>query len=104
MSGLREGKTGYSIFSPDFAPDLGGAAIIQQRANTMYSSERRRLYLISLEDQGTTMNAQDAFLRNLNLIVNTADLPQLPLILQRAVGDFNDLYHFFNNSAGLQAI
>ena len=41
----------------------------------MYSSERRRLFLISLEEQGTTMNAQDAFLRNLNLIVNTADLP-----------------------------
>jgi predicted Zn finger-like uncharacterized protein len=101
---LREGKTELLIFSPDFAPDLGGAAIIQQRANAMYSSERRRLYLISLEEQGTTMNAQDAFLRNLNLIVNTADLPQLPLILQRAVGDFNDLYHYFNNAAGLQAL
>jgi predicted Zn finger-like uncharacterized protein len=101
---LREGKTELLIFSPDFAPDLGGAAIIQQRANAMYSSERRRLFLISLEEQGTTMNAQDAFLRNLNLIVNTADLPQLPLILQRAVGDFNDLYHYFNNAAGLQAL
>jgi predicted Zn finger-like uncharacterized protein len=101
---LREGKTELLIFSPDFAPDLGGAAIIQQRANAMYSSERRRLYLISLEEQGTTMNAQDAFLRNLNLIVNTADLPQLPLILQRAVGDFNDLYHYFNHAAGLQAL
>jgi hypothetical protein len=92
------------IFSPDFAPDLAGAAIIQQRANAMYSSERRRLFLISLEDQSTTMNAQDAFLRNLNLVVNTADLAQLPLILQRALGDYNDLYHYFNNAAGLQAL
>jgi hypothetical protein len=101
---LREGKTEMLIFSPDFAPDLGGAAVIQQRANAMYSSERRRLFLISLEEQGTTMNAQDAFLRNLNLIVNTADLPQLPLILQRALGDYNDLYHYFNNAMGLQPI
>jgi hypothetical protein len=101
---LREGKTELLIFSPDFAPDLGGAAIIQQRANAMYSSERRRLFLVSLEDQGTTMNAQDAFLRNLNLIVNTTDLPQLPLILQRALADYNDLYHYFNNAAGLQPI
>jgi predicted Zn finger-like uncharacterized protein len=101
---LREGKTEILIFSPDFAADLGGAAIIQQRANAMYSSERRRLYLISLEDQGTTMNAQEAFLRNLNLIVNTADLAQLPLILQRALGDHNDLYHYFNNASGLQPI
>jgi len=101
---LREGKTEILIFSPDFAPDLGGAAIIQQRANAMYSSERRRLYLISLEDEGTTMNAQDAFLRNLNLIVNTSDIAQLPLILQRALGDHNDLYHYFNHASGLQPI
>ena len=60
---LREGKTEILIFSPDFAADLGGAAIIQQRANAMYSSERRRLFLISLEEAGATMNAQDAFMQ-----------------------------------------
>ena len=98
---LREGKTELLMFSPDFAPDMGGAAVIQQKANAMYSSERRRLYLISLEDSGTTMNAHDAFLRNLNLIVNTKDLAQLPLILHRAVSDYNDLYNHFNKSSDL---
>lgn len=97
---LREGKTEILAFSPDFAADMGGAAVIQQKANAMYSSERRRLFLISLEDSGTTMNAHDAFLRNLNLIVNTKDLPQLPLILNRAIGDYNDLYNYFNRAAG----
>ena len=101
---LRDGKTEIMIFSPDFAADLGGAAVVQQKANAMYSSERRRLYLISLEDGGSTMNAHDAFLRNLNLIVNTADLPQLPLILNRAIGDYNELYHYFNTGSGLAAI
>lgn len=101
---LREGKTEVLIFSPDFAADMGGAAIIQQKANAMYSSERRRLFLISLEDEGSTMNAQEAFLRNLNLVVNTADLPQLPLILKRALGDYNDLYHYFNKAAGLAPV
>jgi len=101
---LREGKTEIMIFSPDFAPDLGGAAVIQQKANAMYSSERRRLFLISLEDAGTTMNAHDAFLRNINLVVNTKDLPQLPLILHRAIGDYNDLYNYFNRAAGLSSI
>ena len=72
---LREGKTEIVIFSPDFAPEYGGAAILQQKANAMYSSERRRLFLVSLEDTGTTMNAQDAFVRNLNLIINYATLP-----------------------------
>lgn len=101
---LREGKTEMLIFSPDFAPELGGAAVIQQKANAMYSSERRRLYLISLEDAGATMNAHDAFLRNLNLIVNNQDIAQLPLILNRGVNDYNDLYHYFNKASDLQPI
>lgn len=101
---LREGKTEMLIFSTDFAPELGGAAVIQQKANAMYSSERRRLYLISLEEDGTTMNAHDAFLRNLNLIVNVNDLPQLPLILNRGLNDYNDLYNYFNKASGLQPI
>jgi hypothetical protein len=101
---LREGKTEIVVFSPDFAAEYGGAAIIQQKANAMYSSERRRLYLVSLEDEGTTMNAHDAFLRNLNLIVNTGDIQQLPLILNRALHDFNDLYHYLNLGLGVEAI
>ena len=101
---LRDGKTEILVFSPDFAPEMGGAAIIQQKANAMYSSERRRLFLISLEDTGTTMNAHDAFLRNLNLIVNTHDLAQMPLILNRSIGDYNDLYRNYNNATNTAAI
>src|SRR5690606_25037111 len=63
---LREGRTEILIFSPDFAAEHGGAAVLQQRANAMYASERRRLFLVSLADTGTTMNAHEAFLRTLN--------------------------------------
>lgn len=101
---LREGKTEIVIFSPDFAPEYGGAAILAQKANAMYSAERRRLFLVSLEDSGTTMNAQEAFLRNLNLIVNTRDIAQLPLIMNRAIHDYNDLYHYFNNAMEMDPI
>jgi hypothetical protein len=101
---LREGKTEIVIFSPDFAPEYGGAAVLQQKANAMYSSERRRLFLVSLEDGGTTMNAQEAFIRNLNLIVNTGDMAQLPLIMNRALHDFNELYHYFNRALDLEPV
>lgn len=101
---LREGKTEILVFSPDFAAEYGGAAILQQKANAMYSAERRRLFLVSLEDEGTTMNAHEAFLRNLNLIVNTGDLSQLPLILNRALLDFNDLYFYMNRGLGLEPL
>ena len=101
---LRDGKTEIVFFSPDFAAEFGGASILQQKINALPSFERRRMFLVSLEDEGTTMSAHDAFLRNLNLIVNTNDLSQLPLILNRALHDFNDLYHYFNQAAGMEAI
>lgn len=101
---LREGKTEILIFSPDFAAEFGGAAILQQKLNAMYSSERRRLFLVLIEDNGATLNAHEAFIRNLNLIVNTNDIPKLPLVLNRALKDFNDLYHYFHQALGASAI
>jgi hypothetical protein len=83
---------------------MGGAAVLQQKASAMYSSERRRLFLVSLEDSGVTLSAHDAFMRNLNLIVNTSDIKQLPLILTRALSDFNGLYGYYNRAAGAAPI
>ncbi|MDQ6786329.1 MAG: zinc-ribbon domain-containing protein [Acidobacteriota bacterium] len=101
---LREGKTEVLIFSPDFAAEFGGAAMLQQKVNAMYAAERRRCYFVTIEDGGTTLSAHDAFLRNLNLIVNTSDISQLPLILNRALKDFNELYHYYNKAVGAEAV
>lgn len=101
---MREGKTEIVIFSPDFAAEFGGAAILQQKMNAMYSSERRRVFLVSIEDNGTTLSAHEAFVRNLNLIVNSNDVEKLPLIMNRALRDFNELYHYFNRANNAAAI
>lgn len=101
---LREGKTEILIFSPDFASEFGGAAILQQKVNTMPAGERRRLFLVSVEDGGVTLSAHDAFLRNLNLIVNTNDINQLPLVLNRALRDFNEIYRYYNEAVGSAAM
>lgn len=101
---LRDGKTEILIFSPDFAADIGGAGMLQQKFSAMTSNERRRLFFVSIEDGATTMSAHEAFLRNLNLIVNSADIVQLPLILNRALKDFNEIYYDFNNALGAAAI
>ncbi len=98
---LREGKTEILIFSPDFAVDFGGASILQQKVNMMSAAERRRLFFVSIEDGGNTLSAHDAFLRNLNLIVNTNDIGQVPLILNRALRDFNEIYRNFKEAAGV---
>lgn len=101
---MREGKTEIVIFSPDFASEFGGAAILQQKMNAMYSSERRRVFLISVEENGNTLSAHEAFIRNLNLIVNSNDVEKLPLILNRALRDFNELYHYFNTATGVSSV
>lgn len=101
---LREGKTEIVMYSPDFAAEFGGGSILQQKVNKMHPAERRRLYLVSLEEGGATLNAHAAFLRNLNLIVNTDDIEQLPLILGRALRDYNDLYHYYNKAGGVKAL
>ena len=101
---LRDGKTEVLLFSPDFAPEFGGAAVIQQKVNAMFASERRRLYLVSVEEDGQTLNAHEAFLRNINLIVGSGDIDQLPMILDKSLSDFNDLYRFYNRATGAAAI
>ncbi len=101
---LRDGKTEILISSPDFAAEFGGAGILTQKVNSMSSNERRRLFLVSVEDGGTTMSAHEAFLRNLNLVVNSNDINQLPLILNRALKDFNEIYHYYNTAVGAAAI
>ena len=50
------------------------------------------------------MNAHEAFLRNINLIVASEDIDQLPLIMNRSLKDFNDLYMFYNRASGAEAI
>ena len=101
---IRESKTEILIFSPDFAADFGGAAMLQQKVNAMYATERRRCFFVSIEDGGTTMSAHEAFQRNLNLIVNTGDINQLPMILNRSLKDFNELYHYYNLAVGAEAV
>lgn len=101
---LREGKTEILIFSPDFAAEFGGAAILQQKINAMQSTERRRLFLVSVENGGTTMSAHEAFLRNFNLIANTNDINQFPLVLNRSLHDFNKIYRFYNEALGALSI
>jgi len=101
---LREGKTEILLFSPDFAADFGGAVMLQQKVNKMPAGERRRLFFVSIEDGGITMSAHDAFLRNLNLIVNSNDISQLPLILNRSLRDFNEIYRYYNEAMGTMAV
>ena len=95
---IRDGEIDIVIFSVDFAPKANGSSVLQQVINSLATSERRALFVIAIEDNSQTFNTHEAFLRNLNLIVNSSDLHHLPSILHRALHDYNDLYRTFNKS------
>jgi DNA-binding NtrC family response regulator len=98
---IRDREIDIVIFSLDFAPKASGASVLQQIINSLPTIERRALFVIAIEDNSQTFNTHEAFLRNLNLIVNSNDLHHLPSILQRALHDYNDLYRNFNKALKL---
>ena len=84
------------IFSNAFAPEHKGAAALQKHFNMLTATERRRLFLVLLENDVQTLNVHEAFLRNLNLLVNSVDANSLPKILRKARRDFHEVYRHFN--------
>lgn len=95
---IRDGEIDVVVFSWDFAAKFSGASVLQQVANSLSTSERRGLFVVAIEDNTQTYNMHEAFLRNLNLIVNSSDLHHLPSILYRALRDHNELYRHFNKA------
>lgn len=96
---IRDEEVDIIVYSPDFAVKFGGAMVVQKIVQTLLPHERRRLFVVSVEESSQTFNTHEAFLRNLNLIVNTGDVHHLPSILHRAIRDFEELFRHFNQAA-----
>jgi predicted Zn finger-like uncharacterized protein len=96
---IRDEEADIVIFTPDFAAKFSGASVLQQMLLSLTAIERRRIFVVALEESSQTFNTHEAFLRNLNLIVNVNDSHHLPSILYRALRDYNELYRYFNHAA-----
>jgi hypothetical protein len=51
-----------------------------------------------------TMDAHAAFLSNVNLLVNVADVDELHRIMEVALREYNELYRDFNAAFSLTAL
>jgi len=58
-------------------------------------SIRRKIFFVLLGDQFKTMDNMRAFGASANLVVNPRDLPDLTLILKKAINDNNQFYKVF---------
>jgi response regulator RpfG family c-di-GMP phosphodiesterase len=95
---MREDHMDVVILEPTFDAVEQGAAFVTREVSIMRPAERRRLFFVHLVAAARTLDAHAAFVNNVNLVVNPADLEILPQAMERAMRDFNELYYDFNNA------
>lgn len=103
MAQLRETKDDIIVLDPQFDQGRQGGVGMLQHVNGLTPNNRRRMYLVLVSPQLKTLDTYLAFINGVNLTVNTEDIGQLDLILERSIRDFNEAYHPFNTAAGLTA-
>lgn len=101
---MREDKMDVVILETDFDPIEQGAAFVTSEINALRPAERRRLIFVSLSPTFRTLDTHAAFIHNVSLVVNTADIERLPNLLESTLRDFNDLYRDFNAALDIAAI
>jgi CheY-like chemotaxis protein len=103
MAQLKETKDDIIVLDPQFDQAKQGGVGMLQHVNGLTPNYRRRVYLVLVSPQLKTLDAYLAFVNGVNLTVNSEDVGQFQEILERSVRDFNEMYHPFNQAAGLAA-
>lgn len=101
---MREEKMDVVILEAEFDAVEQGAAFVTSEINALRPAERRRLVFVHLSPAVRTLDTHAAFVHNVNLVLNTADIDRLPNALERTLRDFNDLYRDFNTALDIAAI
>ncbi len=91
------------ILDPDFGQAEQGTAFIERETGMLQPAKRRRIFFVHLSASARTADSHQAFLKDVNLIVNVRDIEALPKILESVRRDFNDLYRDFNKAPNLSA-
>lgn len=98
---IRASATDVVILDPDFGQAEQGTAFIERETGMLQPAKRRRIFFVHLSASARTADSHQAFLKDVNLIVNTRDIEALPKILESARRDFNDLYRDFNKAPNI---
>ncbi|MDT4967240.1 MAG: hypothetical protein QOJ64_1977 [Acidobacteriota bacterium] len=101
---MREDKMDVVILEADFDAVEQGAAFVTSEINALRPNERRRLIFAQLSPTVRTLDSHAAFVQNVNVVINTADMELLPNALERTFRDYNDLYREFNGALNIAAL
>jgi predicted Zn finger-like uncharacterized protein len=101
---MREDQMDVILLAPDFDPAEQGAAFINREISALRPAVRRRTFFIHITPDVRTGDQHAALIRSANLVLNPADIEDLPRTLDRAFRDFNELYRNYNQALQLQGI
>jgi ActR/RegA family two-component response regulator len=104
VESMREEKMDIIILDPNFDPIEQGEAHVSNEINAMRPLERRRTFFIHFSPTDRTLDQHAAFVNNVNLIINQADIEQIPRALERSMRDYNDFYRDLNRALNVAAL
>jgi CheY-like chemotaxis protein len=101
---MREERMDIVILDASFDPLEQGVAFVTREVKLLRPSERRRLFFVYLTTGVRTMDLHAAFLNNVNLVVNSSDVEQLPEALEISLRNYNELYRDFTRALDIAPI
>jgi predicted Zn finger-like uncharacterized protein len=101
---MRSNKMDVVLLDPQFDPAEQGSAFVIREINVLRPPQRRRIFFVLISPSMRTMDAHSAFLSNVNLVVNVADVDELHRIMEVALREYNELYREFNAAFSLTAL
>ena len=101
---MRSNKMDVVLLDPQFDPGEQGSAFVIREINVLRPPQRRRIFFVLVSPSMRTMDAHAAFLSNVNLVVNVADIDELNRIMEVALREYNELYREFNAAFNLTAL
>ena len=101
---MRANKLDVVLLDSQFDPGEHGSAFVVREINVLRPPQRRRIFFVLISPSMRTMDAHAAFLSNVNLVVNVADVDELQRIMDVALREYNELYRDFNAAFNLTAL
>ena len=101
---MRANKMDVVLLDSQFDPAEQGSAFVVREINVLRPPQRRRIFFVLITPSMRTMDAHAAFLSNVNLVVNAADVDELHRIMDVALREYNELYRDFNSAFNLTAL
>ena len=101
---MRANKMDVVLLDSQFDAGEQGSAFVVREINVLRPPQRRRIFFVLISPSMRTMDAHAAFLSNVNLVVNVADVDELHRIMDVALREYNELYRDFNAAFNLTAL